>query len=296
MPGRGPREFHGGGGGDAAIVGAPSFGDETPFPSGADPFDFDDGSAVCGHGDLDLLQVGGRAVGVSGEHEVFVGVFVVHPEQGSPRVNGEEADVVAVVAELFFLGFCALVGEVEFGCAGDYRVAPPHDYPVGVVAGHGDGVVGVGPHRGEVEAGVGVGVRSAVVAVGVPGSRECRVGFAHCQGGDSDADRASLQHATAGQHRGVDVSEVGVAAGVRRFVVAGVTAAEPAGHPGASATDAEERQQSAGDVFGHMSSWSWAKSGPPPMARRGARWVWRGRDHRSETTVPETLVEFVNLP
>ena len=143
-------DLHFGVGGDATVVGR--VGHHLPFA--VDLADFDDRVAVRRHLDVDLLLGERRRLDDllslllddrddAGEHELRVGVFVVHQEQTVLRRSFErdEADEVVVVAELPALLVGRLCGRVERRRVGEERIAPPEQH-VGVVA-LGDVVVGV---------------------------------------------------------------------------------------------------------------------------------------------------------
>ncbi len=88
---------------DAAVVAARAGGDELPAAGVAAAPDLDDRTAVGGLGDLDLVGGGVVAVGVAAEHQLFVGVLVVHPQQPAVTAELEQRHEVAVVAELLGL-------------------------------------------------------------------------------------------------------------------------------------------------------------------------------------------------
>ena len=204
--------------------------------------DLDDGHAVRRHDDLELLHGEVARRRVVAEHEVVVGVLVVEDEQavagaGVAAVAPGEVKIVAVVAGLAPLLLRRLGVEVELRGVAPQRVAPADDRRPVVAVGD-DHVVDVGRGRGDHP--------ELVQAPGV-GRGRGRVGVGDRDGGEG-ARGAGLQEPAAGEHRGGDVAEVGVVAGVGHrlgalvpaAVLAGLCAA--VGHVGRSG---EQRQQAA---------------------------------------------------
>jgi hypothetical protein len=121
---------------------------------------------VRGHRDpLDRRVV----VDAGGEHQLLVGVLVVGDEHGAAGGEWDDADVVAVVAELALRGRRGLRERVEGGGVGGDRVAPADQDVVGVAARDRDVVADVRGDRREV------GERVAAVA---PARRAAGAGVA----------------------------------------------------------------------------------------------------------------------
>ncbi len=112
------------------------------LPFAVDLADFDDGAAMRGHFDVDArlvrrrhLQLALRDADDAGEHEVLIGVFVIHHQQAmrGRAAERDEPDIVVIVAELPALGLGGLVLRVEGGGAREKRVAPAQQH-LGVIA------------------------------------------------------------------------------------------------------------------------------------------------------------------
>ena len=85
------------------------------------------------------------------EHDLGVGVLVVRPQQGLAVWQGQQRQVVAVVAELSGLGLRGLRGEVELGSAGHDGLTPAQENVVAVALGDHDVVGQARLDRGEGE-------------------------------------------------------------------------------------------------------------------------------------------------
>ncbi len=210
--------------------------------------DHDDGQAVRGPGDLDLLA--GRVLGVvAAEHQDFVGVLVVGDEDLAAALPGQrqQGEEVVVVAELAGLGLRGLLLGMEGRGAAQDGLAPADDHVLGVAGGDGDLVGGVGRDGGEAEAAGAVGPAGlvSVTAVGDGLRGLAEHGGAADGGGDGDHG-GGAQGGTAGEDTGYEVAGVLVVAGVGHLVEAGVAAAVAAGESGTAASvrvRAQERQQ-----------------------------------------------------
>ena len=130
---------------DAAVVFAVAH--QFPF-AGIVAGNLDDSATVRGHFDVDQLGRHACEIDVvltakAGEHDLFVGVFVVDAQQAAVgvAVQRSKAHVVVVIAELLQLGGGGLVHHVEFGCICGDRIAPAQQH-VGVVT-FGDVVGGI---------------------------------------------------------------------------------------------------------------------------------------------------------
>lgn len=214
--------------------------------------DHDHAEPVRGPGDLDLLAGGVRRV-VAREHEDLVGVLVVGDEYLTAALTWqvEQVQEVVVVAELAGLRRGGLPRLVERGGAAQDGVAPADQDALGIALGDDDGVHGVRLDGPEAQALGGVGIDGAAVTAVASVQRLGRGGGHVGAGRDGHAARgggqgdhgAGPQHGAAGEGVGDDVAEVGVAAGVRGLVGAGVTALEPAGEGGPAAVVAREQRK-----------------------------------------------------
>ncbi len=126
-------------GGDAAVVGAISH----HLPLAAGLLDLDHRMAVSGHGDLGLVLVELRRHVILGQtwpHDVGIDIFVVDAEQAVVGAVGahrqrHEADEVAVVAELLFLGAAGHGRGLEGAGARHDRIAPAQQHLFAVAGG-----------------------------------------------------------------------------------------------------------------------------------------------------------------
>ncbi len=244
-PVAGRRAVHGEGrgGGDAPVQGSAL--DVPPRPGRALAADLDDGHAVGGHADADLLGGERGAAGVAAEHQLVVGVLVVgHEHRVVAVVRADQADVVVVVAELPLLGRGALPVEVEGGRVGEDRVAPRDDRRPGEAVGDDDLVETLGLGRDRREAEGGGGLRPGGGGRWGRGRCGCLLGPGHRgQPDDGSHQSAALEDAAARGASRDEVTEVGVVGGVGHRLAAGVVAAEVTGHRGAAARVGAEQGQ-----------------------------------------------------
>ncbi len=202
----------------------------------------DDGQAVGSERNVDLVGVGRGRVEV-GEHDVFVGVLVVHHHEFVLVVDREEAEEVTVVTELLLLGLGGLVQRIEVRSRREELVAPAHDDVLLEALGDDDGVGTRRCDRLELEASLRGRERLLAGAVGVDGAES---------GGCAD-DGGGAQEAATGDGGLDDVAEVLVVGLVRHLMEASVVALHLAGEGRAVAVHrrGEERKQGA-DTHGSM--------------------------------------------
>ncbi len=232
-------ELEDAGGGEAAVQPVP--GDGRQLAAAALLLHDDDGHAVGGPGDLDLLA--GRVLRVvAAEHERLVAVLVVRDEDLAAvlAAQRQQRQEVVVVTELHGLRLGGLLLRVERGRAAQDGVAPADDHVLRVAGGDGDPVGGVGRDGREAQA------PRAVGPAGLPAARAPALGRGGVRlrrGGDDGGARRGrhgdgggrTHHGAAGEGAGYDVAGVFVVAGVRHVLEARVTAAVAAGEGGTTA-------------------------------------------------------------
>ncbi len=209
--------------GDAAVQ--PRAADRHRPPRsrpGAAP-DLHDRHPVRGHRDLLDRDV---VVQTRREHQLLVGVLVVHHEQRPVAGQRQHAHVVAVVAELLRRGLGALAAYVEGRRVREHRVTPTHHDVAGEAVRGGHLVGDVRRHRREVGGAQGRSLRTPGRS-GARGGRGCGGGLG--QPGDDERAGTGLENGAAGHGSGDDVLDVRVPRRVRDRLVARVAAAVLAG-------------------------------------------------------------------
>ena len=116
---------------DTAVVAAV----DNDLPTSIFAQDLDNGNTVRRHLDLDefcghIWETGQVLAGQTGEHDLFIGIFVIYAEKPAvtARIERKEGNVVVVVAELLELRRRALFVRIEGKRIREERIAPSEQY------------------------------------------------------------------------------------------------------------------------------------------------------------------------